>query len=112
MPIDLTENDSDGVLVAELAGRLDMAAAGDAESRLTKLISRGKPVLLDLSRLSYASSAGLRVLLVCAKAAKAAGLRFGLAAPQEAVKEILEMSGFPSIMGLHPTRAEGVAALK
>jgi anti-anti-sigma factor len=67
------------VLVVDMSGRLDSMSSGDAGDRIVE-IARGehKRVLLNLEKLDYVSSAGLRVILRGAKCCKeiAASSRF------------------------------------
>jgi anti-anti-sigma factor len=51
-----------------------------------------------LSGLDYVSSAGLRVLLVAAKAAKGKGGKVVLSSPKPAILEVLKISGFDKIL--------------
>jgi len=53
---------------------------------------------IDLSELDYVSSAGLRVLLVAAKAAKGKGGKVVLLSPKPAILEVLKISGFDKIL--------------
>jgi anti-anti-sigma factor len=88
-------------------GRIDASNAGKSESELLALIDQSGPsVILDLTHLSYVSSAGLRVMLVGAKRAKAAGGKAVIAGAQAAVADVLRMSGFDRIIPL----ADDVAA--
>jgi anti-anti-sigma factor len=55
-------------------GRIDASNAGACEKDLLALMEASGPsAIIDLSGLSYISSAGLRVLLVGAKAARGKG---------------------------------------
>lgn len=88
-------------------GRIDATNAGQCEAELLALIDQSGPsVMLDLSHLSYVSSAGLRVMLLGAKRAKAAGGKVVIVGAQTAVAEVLRMSGFDRIIPL----AEDAAA--
>jgi anti-anti-sigma factor len=93
------------------AGRLDTASAPAVEPALLAMIVPGARVVLDLSAVTYISSAGLRIVLKAAKQARAGGGGFALAAPQPAVREVLEVSGFDRIIAIHPTRAAAIASL-
>ena len=68
----IAETETDGIVLAAPEGRLDTAAAPAVEERLVALVE-ASPVVLDLAGVRFVSSAGLRVLLRAAKAAKAAG---------------------------------------
>jgi len=83
------------------AGRLDGSNAAAAESELLGLLSeQGSAVTVDLSKLDYVSSAGLRVFLSAAKAAKAKGGKLTLLSPKPAVMEVLQISGFDRILDI------------
>jgi anti-sigma B factor antagonist len=55
--------DEDGRVRLELVGELDIAGATHLEDRLRALADRSDPVVLDLHRLQFIDSSGLRVLV-------------------------------------------------
>jgi Golgi phosphoprotein 3 len=80
-------------------GRLDATTAIEHSTRIRELMEGAvDSVTIDLSGVDYVSSAGLRVLLLAAKSAKAKGGKVILAAPRPAVMDVLRMSGFPEII--------------
>jgi anti-anti-sigma factor len=80
-------------------GRLDGSNAAAAEKELLGLLADAGPNLsVDLSKLDYVSSAGLRVFLAAAKAAKGKGGKVTLLSPKPAVLEVLQISGFDRIL--------------
>ena len=87
----------------KLAGRLDGASSPMHEKALKELLV-GDIISLDieLSELEYVSSAGLRVLLVAAKAAKAKGGKLTLVSPNASTIGVIKISGFDKII---PIRA-------
>jgi anti-anti-sigma factor len=99
-----------GLSVAVIEGRLDTETAPVVEGQLLELLGKTGGVL-DMSAVRFVSSAGLRILLKAAKAAKAAGHRFALCGLQPAVREVFDMSGFGQIIQAHATRDEAVAAM-
>jgi anti-anti-sigma factor len=99
-----------GIAVAVLEGRLDTATAPAIEGQLLQQLN-GQRVVLDMSGVGFVSSAGLRVLLKAAKAAKTSGNGFVLCGLQPAVREVYEISGFDRIIIVHPTRDAAIAAL-
>jgi anti-anti-sigma factor len=66
--------------------------------------------VLDLSGVDYINSAGLRVLMLAAKRAKAQGGFLAVAAVQPLVQEVLEISKFTLVLRVMPTVREAVAA--
>jgi stage II sporulation protein AA (anti-sigma F factor antagonist) len=80
---------------------LDGSNAAAAEKDLLALFSEsGASVEVDLSKLDYVSSAGLRVFLSAAKAAKGKGGTLVLRNPKPAVLEVLQISGFDRILNI------------
>ena len=80
-------------------GRLDGTTAAAAEREILGLLVDGvSSITIDLSELDYVSSAGLRVMLVSAKAAKAKGGKVLLLSPKPAIMEVLTISGFDKIL--------------
>jgi anti-anti-sigma factor len=100
-----------GLSLAVIEGRLDTITAPALEERLLGLIAASR-VVLDMAAVRFVSSAGLRVLLKAAKAAKAAGTGFAVCALQPSVREVYDISGFERIITAHPTRDEAVAAFR
>jgi anti-sigma B factor antagonist len=81
-----------------LVGRLDGFTSANHEAELKALLAgEANSVTIDLSQLEYVSSAGLRVLLMTAKMAKAKGGSVVLSAPTAAVLDVLKISGFDKI---------------
>jgi anti-anti-sigma factor len=85
-------------LVLEIDGRLDAAWCENLRSELAAAIRAGEHVIdLDLSRLDYISSAGLRVLFSTMKELKAIKGRLGLRNPSPAARKILDLSGLAGL---------------
>lgn len=68
-------------------------------------------LLLDFSDVSYVSSAGLRVVLIGAKAARAANGGFAVFGVTPSVRTVFKVSGFDRIVSIVDTEAEALAAV-
>ncbi len=90
-----TKND---VLIIMFEGKLDTGTANYAESETNKYIKDHKKVIMDLGSTSFVSSAGLRVFLATAKKLMAVGGALRICNANAVVKEVLEMSGFTTIL--------------
>jgi len=100
------------VLVMSPAGRLDAHTAPDLQEEVLAHVDRGDTcLLLDMSGLTYVSSAGLRAILVAAKKLQEKSGRFALCGLSDNVAEVFEVSGFSSILDIHPDSASAQAAL-
>jgi anti-anti-sigma factor len=94
----ITKNQSEEKLVLSLEGRLDTITAPDLQEQLIPEFDKTKHIQLDFKQLAYVSSAGLRVLLIGEKTAKAKGGKMSLVNVSAEIKEILEMTGFVDIL--------------
>ena len=101
------------VLVADLHGRLDSANSSVVEADLLERVTSGEgAVLLDLGRLDYISSAGLRVVLVVAKRMRQAGRTLVLCGLQPNIRDVFEISGFLGILDVVAKRSDALARLR
>ena len=104
---------SDEIQAARPQGRLDSNSGPVFEKELLGYIESGsRRLLLDLSDLTYISSAGLRVVLVAAKRMKAAGGKLVLASLSAQVAEVFEISGFSTLFATFPNRDDALASLR
>jgi anti-sigma B factor antagonist len=94
-------------------GRLDFDAAPGFQESVEQIFgAAGKApavVIIDGTGLEYVSSAGLRAVLLAARAAQRAGSAFALCALQPAVREVFDLSGFSRIIAVHADRAAALA---
>ncbi len=110
--MDIGAQKQDGVMVFTLTGRLDAQTAPEAEEAIKGWLADGELKLVgDLSGLDYISSAGLRVLLMTAKALQRAGGRLCLFGLQASVKQVFDIAGFSSIIPLAASRDEALATV-
>ncbi len=100
-------NASNGIVAFIFEGRLDAVSAEHAEAAIMEAIAAKGRYLYDLSSLAYISSAGLRVLLATTKAIQRHGGRYVMAAPNQDVRHILDISGFATLFPLVDTVDEG-----
>ena len=106
------KNQSDQITRLAIRGRLDTAGVGKVELRFTSLsVPRAKPLLLDMSEVTFVSSLGLRMLLTVAKALDQRGVKMVLLSPQPAVQQVLNLSGFDQLMPVHNDEGTALAFL-
>ena len=99
-----------GTLVAELAGRVDGANALEFQDALESVLDKDVTVL-DLERLSYISSAGLRVMLFASKTLLEKDGKFAACSLADSIAEVFKISGFDRIIPVFATRSEALTAL-
>ncbi len=101
----------EGYSVIQLIGKLDSDTAVKVDTVFTETMESQTQLLLDLSKLKYISSAGLRILLLAAKRVQQKGGRIVLFSLQPNVKEIFDISGFSSMFSICDDKETAVAAL-
>jgi len=81
-----------------ISGRVDSVTAPDLEAAVLAIADSAKGIIFDFKNLEYVSSAGLRVILLAQKKMNAVNGSFKIVNCGENIKEILEMTGFSSII--------------
>ena len=84
-------------LVVALEGRLDTTTAPQLEEELKAGLEGVTDLVIDLSKLEYIASAGLRVLLSAFKIMRNKG-KMKVTNANELVKEVFEVTGFSDFL--------------
>ena len=80
-----------------LEGRLDTLTAPELEAEISAILPSVQTLILDMEKLDYISSAGLRVILKTQKALeKKSGLT--LTHVSDEVKEVFDITGFSDFL--------------
>jgi anti-sigma B factor antagonist len=101
------------VLVVDMSGRLDSHSSGDAGDWFVDIVQGDdKRIVLNLSKLDYVSSAGLRVILRGAKLLQEKLGELKICNANQRVGNILVTAGFDSLIKLYGTEQEAFAAFR
>lgn len=112
MALEVNANEVNEVVIVKLLGNLDTNTAPDAETEINKWLENGaQKMVINLEQTNYVSSAGLRIFLATAKKITAAGGVVKLCMANEVVQEILDISGFSTILDVKKTEEEALASL-
>ncbi|MCI0653714.1 MAG: STAS domain-containing protein [Methylococcaceae bacterium] len=99
------------ILVVDIAGRLDSLTVGYVNDEMGRIVqSDPTKILVNLEKLDFISSAGLRVLLVAAKLQQSYGGQFKICNANPSVRSVLESSGFNSLISLYPSESEAIGS--
>ena len=110
--MEFAAEDTADLTIVTVAGRLDSVAAAQFSGRLAELRHDGTTqLLIELSRLTYISSAGCRVLFVAARQSAEHGGRLALCGMSGAVKDVVELAGLAGQVGIYPSREEALIQL-
>ena len=93
----ITKTKNGGSLVVALEGRLDTATAPQLEAALTDALDGVEELTIDLEKLDYMSSAGLRILLSAQKRMMKQGA-MKVVHVNKIIMEIFEVTGFSDIL--------------
>ena len=95
--MNIESNKNGNALTLALEGRLDTITAPQLEATLKTALPGVEALVLDLGKLEYISSAGLRVLLSAQKIMMRQG-EMKLTHVGEEIMEIFEVTGFSEIL--------------
>ena len=106
----IAESRVDGIVAVAPVGRIDTTTAPALEKHMIGLLNGGeRRLVVDFAGVDYISSAGLRVLMLAAKQAKAQQGYLALVEVQPLVQEILEISKFTLILKILPSVRDALA---
>ena len=109
--MEITHKQNGTVAIVSIFGRLDTATAPQLIEYLDALIGEGNTQLVvSLAGLDYTSSAGLRVLLRAVKATRDRGGDLKVAAVQQNVNKVFQISGLTNFMQFYPNAAAAAAS--
>src|SRR3954454_5116868 len=93
-PFDVTIEERNGAAYMTLVGELDISTAAPLEDNLQRIeADQPRLLVIDLSRLDFMDSTGLRVLLGADQRARADGRGCGLMRDNDIVQRVLALSG-------------------
>ncbi|MCY4416679.1 MAG: STAS domain-containing protein [Chloroflexi bacterium] len=101
-----------GTLVIRAEDRLDLANAQVFHDELDAAIeSSERAVVIDMSGLTYISSAGLRVIIQMLRRLQRQDARLALCSLSTEVQNVFDTSGIGRLVDIQPSRAEAIAAV-
>lgn len=86
-------------LVVVLEGRIDTVTAPEVEAKIGSILAGVTDLVLDMTKVEYVSSAGLRVILKIQKVMFTQG-KMQLIGVNESVMEVFEITGFSNILNI------------
>ncbi len=104
----LQSENVDQVLVIAVSGRIDGVNAEVFHEHVGQEAWNSgdfRAIILDLEKLEYISSAGLRSILRIAKTFEAHSQKFALCSLSDLIKEIVEVTGFDKIIAIYDSQS-------
>jgi anti-sigma B factor antagonist len=94
-----------GVTLVELAGRMDVPGALKADPAFTEIAQENLRVMVDLTKLDFLASLGIRTLVTTSKTLRAKEGNLVLFSPQPNIEQVLHSSGIDTIIPVVKDRA-------
>ena len=111
MDLEITWEQKGGIAIAILAGRIDRSNAEQTRKVLESGLDPRKALVLDFGKVSFMSSAGMRVLRVATRA-NHSGKQVALCTPPDSIREVLAIYGFDRTIPTYPSRDAAIQALQ
>lgn len=103
--------DEGDIKIICLEGRMDLANAMKAESRLSEMLGEGAvKVIIDLEKLDYLSSSGLRLFISVEKKLRERNGRLVLSALSSPVENLLNITQLQDLFIIRKTLPEALEA--
>jgi anti-sigma B factor antagonist len=109
--MNLQTSQENGIGMARLEGSLDGKTAPEARERLHPFLATNSKLILDLTKVEYLSSAGLRLLLMLYREFKAKKGKLVLLGVSEDIRTVMSHTGFLNFFTLVNSEAEAVKAV-
>ena len=106
MEIQIT--DQEKAVVVAFEGDIDLESSPKARQALLECVGRKRPVLVDLSGVSYIDSSGVASLVESFQAARKGSQPFALAAVSEATLRVLQLARLDKVFTIYETVADGL----
>jgi stage II sporulation protein AA (anti-sigma F factor antagonist) len=108
-------NNFANVVLVEVGGRVDHGTAPAFGSALLPHVEgctgEEKKIIVDLGKVHYLSSAGLRVLMIAAKGCRQQNGKLVLTGLQPTIQEIFKIGRFDMVLETFPTVRDALAAI-
>lgn len=111
MSVKINRRNQENAVIYELEGRLD--TSGSATFKIELDMAVIKPtghIIIDMSKVSFISSAGIGVTVKAHSMLKQKGFEVRVASANDEVKKIYDLLGFSNVVKLYPTLADALHA--
>ncbi len=93
-------------------GRFDIAGAEAVDLKMNVIAGSKKLVLIDMQKVSFLGSMGLRTIVSAARAVRGRGGKIAVFGPDQEVEKVLTMSGVNALVPIHHDFQTAIASLQ
>jgi len=102
----------DEITRIDLDGRFDIQGAEEVDARFDELAESSKAMIVDLSKVSFIASLGIRTLMLSAKTLIRRGAEMAVCGANENVEKVLRTTGFNEVAGIYPDYESAARTLR
>src|SRR5262245_49084290 len=107
----IVENLEKDVTLVTLNGRLDVGGAAEIDLKFNTLAGARRALIVDLSKVTFIASMGIRLLLTGARAIANKKGKIALLSPLPDVANVLQTARIDAMIPICASRADAVAAV-
>ena len=97
-----------GRSIVALEGEVDLESSPEVRALLLERVGAGKPVLVDMARVTYIDSSGIASLVEAFQLARKQSSEFGLVRVSDAALRVLQLARLETVFTIHETLAEAI----
>jgi anti-sigma B factor antagonist len=110
--MEIAEKMMEDIIIISVSGRIDTITSKDLDAKLNKRTEeKTKNIILNLAKVDYISSVGLRVLLAALKRHKQNQGSMPLVSLQPFVQNVFKITGLDKIFQIFPTEETALESL-
>lgn len=102
----------DGIVVIVVCGEIDGRTAPGAQDQILPVVAAHKTIVMDMGRVTFMSSAGLRMMLLLYRHATAGNGKVALVGLSEQIKDTMSATGFLDFFVTSGNVEDAVVSLK
>src|ERR1700761_6525113 len=109
--MNITFKKSGDVEIAEIEGSIDSKTSPELQQSVLDVIPGTSKIILDMTKVGFVSSAGLRVLLMVYRQIKGKNGKIILVGVSDEIKDVMFMTGFITIFEIEKTLDEALSKI-
>jgi len=112
MHTEVTHRSTDSAVVIYVDGDMTTNTSPDVEEEIDELLDgEAKHVVINVEKVSFIASTGLRVILALGKKLSGKGLKLTVCSMNPSTKAVFEMSGFTKLFPAYANEEEALKSL-
>ena len=112
MHMEVTSKSSDNAIVIYVDGDLTTNSSPEVEAEINEILEEAtNNVVINVEKVNFIASTGLRVILVLGKRLDGEGFKLSVCSMNSSTKSVFEMSGFTKLFPIFDTEEEALAQL-